>query len=173
MEGVLVHTKCPTLEECILIIMDTYIAPVSPYPPSLTLVVYEHHYPCHQASYIIPRTISTQWGQYAAHAAKCVAQRALIKHSYHLCPQKRVPIYTPRWTEAIVTTASLLLRDTSTIQTHKSLAQGHKHHTNPQVSCSGTQAPYKPTSLLLRDTSTIQTPYIFTARGLTWCSRSE
>ena len=57
-------------------------------------------------------------GEYAAHAAKCVAQRANNQTRLPSLPSQ-VPIYTPGWREAIIV---------------KCLAQGHKHHGHGQDS---------------------------------------
>ena len=65
----------PTVVYCliIIIIMDTYIAPVSA------------KFDAHGASYIIPRTISTPCGVCSPCCQMCSATSL---HNYHLCPHR-------------------------------------------------------------------------------------
>ena len=51
------------------------------------LMAHEHYYPCHRASYIIPRTISTPWGVCSPCCQMCSAT-SLIKHNYNLYPHR-------------------------------------------------------------------------------------
>ena len=86
------------------------------YTPSLTLMAREHYYPCHRASYIIPRTISTPWGVCSRCCQMCSAT-SLIKHNYHLCPQRSPFILLGEEKQLLV----------------KCLAQGHKHHSRARI----------------------------------------
>ena len=58
----------------IIIIITTLI--LHRYPPSLMFMTHGHYYPCHRASYIIPRTISPPWGVCSPCCQMCSAQRA-------------------------------------------------------------------------------------------------
>ena len=83
------------------------------YPPSLTLMAHEHYYPCHRASYIISRTISTPWGVCSPCCQMCSAT-SLIKHNYHLCPHRSPFILLGEEKQLWL---SALLKDTSTTVT--------------------------------------------------------